>query len=91
MDSISICSNTFICGEKELERAIQAGLSIQRAMAALPSYQKENALRLIGQKPENRAAELANLWACESGNPVSLVLRRVRAHGLRTPRSNPGQ
>jgi hypothetical protein len=26
---------TFLCGEQELERAIQAGLSSQRAMAAL--------------------------------------------------------
>ena len=68
---------TFLCGEQELERAIQTGLSSQRAMAALPSYQKENALRLIAQKLEDRAAELANLLACESGKPIKYASQEI--------------
>jgi len=73
----TLVGTTYLAGTAELETAIAAAQACQRAMAELPSYVKETALRHIAQQLEDRTPELALLLACESGKPLKYALAEL--------------
>ena len=61
---------TYLAGEAELDRALDAAVAAERPLAALAAYERADALRAVAEGLLARVGELAVQLAAEAGKPV---------------------
>lgn len=66
-----------LSGAEHMERALSAGKSAERAMAALPAHERKRALRRIAAGLEARAEELSALVCDEAGKPITAAKAEI--------------
>ncbi|PKP36060.1 MAG: aldehyde dehydrogenase, partial [Bacteroidetes bacterium HGW-Bacteroidetes-15] len=71
---IACCS---LAGQKELEDAITAAQGVEKELANLPSYKREEILKGIAQGLTNEREQLANLLAQEAAKPLKFAFGEV--------------
>ena len=65
-----VVAKTWIVGKKELDKAIEKALSVQKEMAEYPTYLRYEALMQIAEELKERKQELATILAAEAGKPM---------------------
>ena len=75
-------ATTFHAGPDELERAIVGAIEAERSLAALPAYERGEALRSVAAGILERRQELAEQLAAEAGKPIRDALTEIERGAL---------
>lgn len=70
-------AKTWLAGPAELEKAIIAGKSVEKAMKAMPVFKKYEALMKISNEIRKRRSHLAEVLSMESGKPIRYALGEI--------------
>jgi glyceraldehyde-3-phosphate dehydrogenase (NADP+) len=70
-------ATTYLAGKDELEKAIIAGVSVEKEMKELPVYKRYEILMQISNTIKNDRQRLANLLSQESGKPMRYALGEI--------------
>ncbi len=73
----SVIGESYLAGNEELEKAIQAGLSVKNEMRDLPSYKKYKILMDIAAEIKNKKDELALILSKEAGKPLKYAAGEI--------------
>ncbi|PKP22116.1 MAG: aldehyde dehydrogenase [Bacteroidetes bacterium HGW-Bacteroidetes-21] len=72
-----VFAETYMAGLKELEIAIEKGLTVKKQMAEMPSYKKYEALLQISNELLRRKNEIAEVLSLEACKPIKLAIGEV--------------
>ena len=70
-------AKTFLAGQKELEKAILAGKSVEEEMKSMPVYKKFESLLSISNELKKKRIYLAEILSMESGKPIRYALGEI--------------
>lgn len=73
----STVAGTFLAGDAELERSINAAAEVADELAEIPSYKRYAILKQISEELLARRSEFAGLITLESGKPLRFALAEV--------------
>ena len=73
---------TFLAGDAEVDRALDAAVAAERPLAALAAYERADALRSVAAGLLERTPELARQLAAEAGKPVKDATTEIERGAL---------
>lgn len=74
----NVIATTWLAGTEELEEAITAGRSAEKALAEMPVYRKYEMLAFISEALQKDHERLARVLAMESGKPLRYAIGEVK-------------
>lgn len=72
-----VFARTYYATDGQYEEAVKAALSVKKAMAEMPSYERYKALSFITDSITSKRQHLADILCAESGKPMRYALGEV--------------
>jgi len=72
-----VFAHTYLAGTKELEKAIEGALKVEKEMKFLPSFKKYEILMSIADKLSKKKQEIAKIISLESAKPIKFAISEV--------------
>ena len=72
-----IFARTYYATDGQYEQAVKQAIAVKKEMAAMPAYERYNALRFVSDNIVSHRQHLADILCAESGKPMVYALGEV--------------